>query len=129
MSCWTANIVGAFFLSLIIYDLVKKEYDDLPYHAIVGILLTLLYWGLCNLGGDALSGAVLIIPGIFVAVFLFTVWFTGESLKKRGCCMKCSGQECKEPKSCKAVLVKKGDTTSSGPSKCVDFNLNAKPVI
>jgi hypothetical protein len=129
MSCWTANIVGAFFLSLVIYDLVKKEYEDLPYHGGIGILLTLLYWGLCNLGGDALSGSALVIPALFIGVFLFTVWFTGESMKKRGCCIRCIGQECKEPKSCKAILVKKNNISSEPKQECIDFNLNAKPVI
>jgi len=97
--CWPANIVGAFFIALIIFDIIQKNYSDLPYHGIVGILLSGLLWGLCLLVGPNISMATLVVPLVFLGIFLFSVWFMNESMKARGCCMNCdkSDQACKKP--------------------------------
>ena len=94
--CWPANVVGAFFIAVLIFDMVQKNYGDLPYHAIVGVVLTFLFWLVCSLVSVTVSGAILIVPAVFIIVFLFTVWFMNESLKQRGCCMDCNG--CKSKK-------------------------------
>ena len=89
--CWPANVVGAFFIAVLIFDMIQKNYGDLPYHALAGVVLTFLFWLVCSFVSVTVSGALLIVPAVFLSVFLFTVWFMNESLKQRGCCMNCSG--------------------------------------
>ena len=104
--CWPANTVGAFFIALLVFDMVQKNYKDLPLHALYGVVLTFLFLLLCYLVGDTVSGGILVIPLVFVIVFLFSIWFIIESIKNRGCCMNCpgeSGDKCK-----KGRIVKKG---------------------
>jgi hypothetical protein len=104
--CWPANTVGAFFIALLVFDMVQKNYKDLPLHALYGIVLTFLFWLLCYLVGDTVSGGILVIPMVFLIVFLFSIWFIIESIKNRGCCMNCPGEcgsTCK-----KGRIVKKG---------------------
>jgi len=99
--CWPANTVGAFFLALLVFDVSKKNYEVLPYHALIGVLLTGIFWLACILMGSSIAAAILVVPAVFASVFLFTIWFTNESIKNRGCCMKCN-----EPKpKCKPVAV------------------------
>jgi len=105
--CWPAGLAGAFFVALIIMDIIQKEYSILPTHGIIGVCVTGILWILCELIGTSLTMAVLVIPGIFMAIFLFTVWFMDESMKKRGCCMTCG-----EDKKKKAHLVKKEHPTA-----------------
>jgi hypothetical protein len=89
MACWPANSVGAFFLALLIYDMVKGSYSDLPYHAIVGLVLTGIFWAVCVFVGVAVSGGILLVPATFLIVFLFAMWLAGRSFQNRGCCMDC----------------------------------------
>jgi len=102
--CWPANTVGAFFLALLVFDVSKKNYKVLPYHASVGVFLTLIFWLVCILMGTSVAAAVLVVPAIFTSVFLFTIWFTDESAKNRGCCMKCNAPK-PPPAKCKPVVV------------------------
>jgi len=104
--CWPANTVGAFFIALLAFDIAQKNYKDLPLHALYGVVVTFLFWVLCYLVGDTVSGGILVIPLVFVIVFLFSIWFIIESIKNRGCCMNCPG-EC-GPTCKKGHLVKKG---------------------
>ncbi len=83
MACWPANSVGAFFLALLMYDLIRGDYAGLPYHAVVGIFLTLVFWGICALLGEAISGAILLVPATFLLVFLFSMWLAGRAFEKR----------------------------------------------
>ena len=110
--CWPANISGAFFLALLIFDVIQKEYSNLPYHSVLGIIITGMLWVLCFIVGANITGAVLIIPCIFIAGYFFTIWFINESLKQQGCCMKCGeDQTPTEPKGT-AYLVKKDESAS-----------------
>jgi hypothetical protein len=85
-------VVGAFFVALLIFDMAQKNYGDLPYHAISGVILTGLFWLICSLVSVSVSAAILVVPAIFICTFLFTIWFTGESMKQRGCCINCDGE-------------------------------------
>ena len=89
--CWPANIMGAFALSLIIFDMVRGEWGYLPYHGVAGIFLVGVIWALCNFISVSVAAAVLLVPAIFIFVFLFTIWFTEQSLKNQECCMTCGG--------------------------------------
>jgi hypothetical protein len=102
--CWPANVVGAFFVAVVIFDMVQKKYGDLPYHALAGVVLTFLFWLVCSFVSVSISAAILVVPTIFLGVFFFTVWFMDESLKQRGCCMNCDGA-CNKKKVC--ILKKK----------------------
>ena len=87
--CWPANIVGAAVVALLIFDIIQKEYSHILYHGIVGVCVTGLFWCLCLLLGESITMAVLVVPLVFGAIFLFTIWFMNESMKARGCCMTC----------------------------------------
>ena len=100
--CWPANITGAFFVALLIFDIIQKDYSSLPLHSIVGVCVTGLLWLLCWLVGPSITMATLVVPLIFTGIFLASVWFMNESMKARGCCMTCNGDKAK-----KAYLVKK----------------------
>lgn len=84
-------MVGAFFIAVLVFDMIQKNYGDLPYHALSGVVMTFLFWLVCTFVSVSVSGALLIVPAVFMSVFLFTVWFMDESLKQRGCCMNCNG--------------------------------------
>ena len=87
---WPANLVGAFFLALFIFDITQENYDQILGHAVLGVLLTGMFAALSMTVGNNLSRSLLLVPTTFAAVFLITIWFMNESIKKRGCCMTCS---------------------------------------
>ena len=70
MVCWPVNITGAFVLALLIFDLVTKDWTNLPYHATGGIVATGILWGLCFVLGSGITGAVLVVP-LFAAGLFF----------------------------------------------------------
>lgn len=89
MLCISSFLVGIFSIGLLIYDLVEKEYDYLALHALGGAFFSILFWFLCFFLGESLSLAVLVIPALFFLAFALGIWMTRESLKRRGCCVKC----------------------------------------
>ena len=78
MSCWPANFVSAFFVALLIFDLVQKEYDAMPGHIVVGFVLIILFFVLCWILGDTVTGAILVVPAVVLVIFLAAVWFTNK---------------------------------------------------
>ena len=88
MACWPAYIVGVFTIALLIFDMVVKSWIDLPYHALGGVILTAIFWGLCFIS-PVLSSAVLVVPGFAFLVFFIGVLVTLSSLKRKGCCVTC----------------------------------------
>ena len=61
-------------------------------HSLIGISLTLLLAGLCYLIGPNITGGVLIVPSLAIGIFALGVFFTGYTLRQKGCCVKC-GEE------------------------------------
>lgn len=106
MACWPANTVGAFTLALLIFDFIQKDYSNLPIHALFGAILVALFWIVCSLVDESVSAGLLLVPLVFLGIFVFTIWFTGQSLQKQGCCLNCSGS-----RPVKAILVRKSDGT------------------
>lgn len=99
MACWPANIVGAFFVALLIFDTMTGDYDDLLPHSAAGIVFTFIFWLVCYGLGESVSVAVLVVPSVVLIVFVFTIWFVGQSMKHRGYCMsKGQGYQCLPPK-------------------------------
>jgi hypothetical protein len=119
--CWPAGAAGAFFLGIIIMDIVRKEYKNLPFHGILGVCVTGILWLLCELIGVSVTAGILVIPAFFALIFFFTVWFMNESFKKQGCCMTCGSDattadanpDAKPPKGMPRLVKKKNDATSS----------------
>jgi hypothetical protein len=115
--CWPAGAAGAFFLGIIIIDIVRKEYKNLPFHGILGVCVTGILWLLCELIGVSVTAGILVIPAFFALIFFFTVWFINESMKKRGCCMTCGADAipkgADEVKGLPRLVKKKNDSTSS----------------
>jgi hypothetical protein len=91
MTYISANIVGIFFIGLLIFDMLNNK-EDLPVHAAIGILVTALYTGVCYLLGEAISSAVLFVPGIFLAAFLLASWLLRNNLITQNCCVTCKGK-------------------------------------
>ncbi len=103
-------------LSLIIFDLIRGNTDDVPYHLLILVILVAVFYGLCSTVGETIAGGVLLVPAVVLFIGLITLWFAGESLRNQGCCMNCSD------KSLKKVLVKKSTgeivkTLSEGDSE------------
>ena len=125
--CWPANTVGAFFIALLAFDIFQKNYKDLPLHALYGVVVTFLFWVLCYLVGDTVSGGILVIPLVFLIVFLFSIWFIIESIKNRGCCMNCPGESADKCK--KGRIVKKGTAPLAADTESLlaRFNMAGTP--
>jgi hypothetical protein len=98
MACWPATVAGAFSFALLFLDLYMDNWDDLPNHALYGVVFTGIFLVLCNFVSESVSGAVLVVPALLLVVFGITVWFVGASIRKRGCCLNCSPQP--EPNPC-----------------------------
>ena len=120
--CWPAYIVGAFFVALVAFDIIQKDYSSLPSHGIIGVCVTGLLWLLCLLIGPSITMATLVVPLIFIGIFLFSVWFMNESMKKRGCCMTCDGDKKK-----KAHLVKRDNPKNPVPTAASDIPATSNP--
>ncbi len=136
MACWPANLVTAFFVALLSFDIYQKDFQNLPVHAMFGVAFVALFWIVCSLVDERVSGALLLVPAVFLSIFMFSIWFTGQSLKQQGCCMNCSGSD----RPVKAILVRK-EVKNCNPkpetkkpsltvsSQCVPLSLNATPVV
>jgi hypothetical protein len=88
---WPAYIVGAFFMALLIYDIVTNDWIDVPFHAVLGLVLTGIYMLISMFVSDTIAGAALLIPAVALIGFMVAAWMSGESLKSRGCCVRCDG--------------------------------------
>ena len=108
--CWPAYIVAAFFVALVAFDIIQKDYSSLPQHSIIGVCVTGVLWILCWLIGPSVTMATLVVPLIFLGIFLFSVWLMNESMKARGCCMTCNGDKEK-----KGRLVKRAVPKNASP--------------
>lgn len=135
MACWPANITGAFFLALLVFDMIRGDFGDLPYHAGLGILMVILLWVVCMYVSVSVSAGILIVPAVFLVVFLFSMWLAGKSLQNKGCCMNCPGEgadKC-EPKRWKLKPRSDGcgpqPTPSPTPGGCLYTSLNATKVV
>jgi hypothetical protein len=91
MDCITANIVGAFALTIIFFDIFKENWTDLPYHSLYGIIVTGFFWVLCTFLGKEISMAVLLVPALILLVSFISIWLYGISMKNKGCCLQCNG--------------------------------------
>lgn len=86
-------------MALLIFDAMVGEYDDLLPHSATGIVFTFVFWLVCYGLGESVSAAVLVVPSVVLVVFVFTIWFVGQSMKHRGYCMsKGQGDQCLPPK-------------------------------
>ena len=128
MGCWPANSVGAFFLALLVFDMVQGDYSDLPFHSLIGLVLTGLFWAICSFVGVSISGGILLVPATFLIVFLFAMWMAGRSFQ--GCCMDCPEKSQCKPK--KWHLKPRTDSCAPPlppePEKCQP-GLNTTPLV
>jgi hypothetical protein len=89
MSCWPSTVVGAFFLALLLFDMVTNDWKDLPFHAAIGVVITGVITLICMFVSETIAGVILVVPVFFLVTFFIALWFSGESLKRRGCCVTC----------------------------------------
>lgn len=93
---WPSYIVGAFFMAVLFFDIITNEWRDLPYHAIIGLIITGFYALLCLVLSDTVAGAALLIPAAALIGFMIALWMTGENIKRRGCCLHCKAGDATE---------------------------------
>ncbi len=93
MTCFSTYIVGLATVALVLYDMIQNDWNNTLFHALGGILLTAFLSFLCFFVGDAIAFAVLIVPILTFIIFALGIWSTRESLRKRGCCVKCTDNE------------------------------------
>ena len=93
---WPSYIVGAFFMAVLFFDIITNEWRDLPYHAIIGLIITGFYALLCLVLSDTVAGAALLIPAAALIGFMIALWMTGENIKRRGCCLHCQDGDATE---------------------------------
>lgn len=136
MACWPANITGAFFLALLVFDMIQGDFGDLPYHAVLGIIVVALLWIVCSFVSVGVAAGILLVPSIFLIVFLFSMWLTGKSLQNRNCCMNCdtnSGDDKCKPK--RWHLRPRSDgcgpkpTPSPAPNGCLNTTLTSTQIV
>jgi len=84
-ACWPANTVGAFFIALLIVDSLNGNFLDLPYHAIVGVTLTCLFWLVCSTFGVSISAAILVVPAVVLIIVLINTILNGQDDDGCGC--------------------------------------------
>jgi len=72
-----------FSILLIIVDIINNSWKYLPFHGIVGIILTGLFYFICAVLGEKISGAVLVVPGVFIIVYLTILWLAGKKLEEK----------------------------------------------
>lgn len=89
MTCWSVNVLGAVCIGILIFDIMMGSWKDLPWHALIGCLLTGLIMAVCVFIGDAIAFGVILIPLICVAVFMLGIWYNGKGYEKQGCCISC----------------------------------------
>ena len=118
LACWSANIVGAFFIALLAIEAYNGSYAELPYHAIIGILATCVFWLICSIVGPWISGAILIVPAIFLIIVLInTAVDYGSQCASESSCESDSDSSCS---SCES------DSNCSCDSSC-DKTCNTSP--
>ena len=66
--CQPFLVNAAIFTGLILVDVFNSQKDLIPFHAVIGIILTLLTLVLCSYNYAALSWVLAIVPGIFLAI-------------------------------------------------------------
>lgn len=93
---WPSYIVGAFFMAVLFFDIITNEWRDLPYHAIIGLIITGFYALLCLVLSDTVAGAALLIPAAALIGFMIALWMTGENIKRRQCCLHCKDGDATE---------------------------------
>lgn len=50
----------------------------MPGHIVVGFVLIILFFVLCWILGDTVTGAILVVPAVVLVIFLAAVWFTNK---------------------------------------------------
>lgn len=108
MACWPANLVGAFFLALVIFDMVYQKWDDIVSHILLGLVFTGLFWGICAGISESVSGGILAVPVVFLIVFLGTAWFFNKYKTPTVVCPS-ENDECAKKARVKAILVPRTD--------------------
>lgn len=103
-------------MAVILFDIITNEWRDLPYHAVIGLVLTGFYALLCLLLSDTVAGAALLIPAAALIGFMIALWMTGENIKRRGCCLHCREDSATGTGSGSGA----GSETGSGPGSTVE---------
>ncbi len=100
MACWPATVAGSFSLVLLLFDLYYDKWNDLPHHAMFGIVFTGLFVFVCSFVNESVSGALLVVPALLFIVFAISIYVVGTSIRNRGCCLNCSPGPSPRPEPC-----------------------------
>ena len=83
-------------------------WDSILTHAIVGLVLTGIFWGICAGVSEGVSGGILAVPVVFLIVFLTTAWFFGKYRQPSVICPK-EDDTCAKKQKVRAILVPRTD--------------------
>lgn len=119
MPCWPVYIVGGFFISLLLVDMINYSWDVLPYHAGLGIFFTGVYYLFCMLFGNEISMAVLFVPAIFILMFFLASWLLFNNIQSQQCCMTCSGTNASQASQASQASPASQASQASQPSQPV----------
>lgn len=124
MNCIAANILAGITVLIILFDIVQQEWSNLPYHAGGGIVLTLLFWLLCRFMGSDISFSILVVPLLFLFIFVLGILFTQQSLKNQGCCLTCATNDSTNESKLSSITSKPTDQCELDKRK-----LKAMPIL
>lgn len=100
--CPASITAGAIFTALIIKDIYQKNYKDIIFHLVGGVVSVLGLAALCKNLGDTAGWILLLIPFFVLIVGFYILWVEGTPDVKPGtaavqedCCPLCAQCPCR----------------------------------
>lgn len=125
--CPSGLLMSALSLTIIIFDIYNKQYNYIFIHSILGCIISILFFTMCNYGLEMINWIIL---GVIPVYILFT-WifkkqkYIQDDFSERDSCEACKEptpcnvpNSCKEPRPCKAPVSCKEPTSCKAPVTC-----------
>lgn len=135
--CPASITAGAIFTALIVKDIYQKNYNDIIFHSIGGILSVIGLAAICKSVGDTAGWILLLIPFFVLIVGFYILWVQGTPDPKPtapvdDCCSLCTQCPCRcnrnWPTDCDGLPLPAPPpivtNTPPKPSKPVDVSTN-----
>lgn len=123
--CPAATVAGAIFTALIVLDIYNKNYKDIFFHIVTGILAVLGLFTMCSYTGDSGGWALLAIPFLVLIIGFYIQWAetqkpsqpVQQQEQQDSCCDNCGqcpcGCQTKWPTDCEGAPLPKAPLASS----------------
>jgi len=103
--CPASITAGAIFTALIVKDIYEKNYNDILFHTVGGILSVIGIGAICSSIGDTAGWILLLIPFFVLIVGFYILWVQGTpdapptasviARPTEDCCSHCSQCPCR----------------------------------